>query len=170
MKHLFKGAIAALLSLAFTSTVLAQDKIQNPITWKFTQTQVNDSEFVLTMHATIQKDWHIYTEKLDTSAIQMPTAFTYIAAAKDYTLNGATIELGKVTTVVDTNPKEIETYFLDSVTYKQTIIAHNRAGFTIKANVYYQTCNLGMCLPPKQVDFRLLYLRLQSRPATTGTY
>ncbi|HTA82586.1 MAG TPA: cytochrome c biogenesis protein CcdA [Bacteroidia bacterium] len=152
MRHLLKGALAILLSVAFTNSVKAQGKIQNPITWTTTATQLNDSEFVLVMHAAIQKDWHIYAQKLDTSAVQVPTAFTYVASA-DYKTTGATEEIGKVINVTDTSPREIETYFTDSVTYKQKITVQNKAGFMLKANVYYQTCNLGMCLPPKQVDF-----------------
>jgi cytochrome c biogenesis protein CcdA len=152
MRHLLKGALAILLSVAFINSVKAQGKIQNPITWTTTATQLNDSEFVLVMHAAIQKDWHIYAQKLDTSAVQVPTAFTYVASA-DYKTTGATEEIGKVINVTDTNPREIETYFTDSVTYKQKIVVHNKTGFMLKANVYYQTCNLGMCLPPKQVDF-----------------
>ncbi len=167
MKHLLIGAIALVLSVVSAIHVAAQNKIQNPVTWKYTQAAVNDSEIILELHATLQKGWHIYTEKLDSSAIQNPTTFTY-AQSKDYVLNGLTEEDGKVITVVDTSPREIETYFQDSVTYRQKVTLFNMKGFAIKGNVYYQVCNEGSCLPPKQVDFSFTILPVEKPVKHSG--
>jgi thiol:disulfide interchange protein len=153
MKHLLRAVSPALFFLFFAPALRAQEKMPNPVTWKFTQEKLNDSEYVLNIEATIQKGWHIYSQHLDTTAIQNPTALTFTLTA-DFIKDGPTEEDGKLITVKDTAPKEIETYYLNTVTFKQKIIIRNHtAGFTVKGNVYYQTCNDGACLPPKQVDF-----------------
>ncbi len=130
----------------------AQSQMHFPVSWKFSQKAINDSEYIITMHATIEKGWHVYSQHLDTSAIQNPTVFTFTPSA-DYNLNGSAQEDGKLITVKDTQPKEIESFFEDSVTFIQKISAHGAAGFILRGNVFYQVCNQGECLPPKRTDF-----------------
>jgi thiol:disulfide interchange protein DsbD len=152
MKKLWRLAFLALSVIGFNDIAQAQGQIADPITWKFSQTQLNDSEYVLNLQATIQKGWHLYSQHLDPSAIQNPTALTYAPSA-DYALDSGTAEDGKLMVVHDTVPKEIESFYENTVTFKQKIKVHNAKGFKVKGNVYYQTCNMGSCLPPKQVDF-----------------
>ena len=158
MKVMIRAALAALF-LIYSGSAFAQFgvggtfKVPEHVKWSFTTEQVNDSEFVLVSHAKIDKGWHIYTEKLDPSAVQIPTAFTYYDSNKYFSPVDSTIEVGKVITQIDTSPKETETYFYDSVNYRQRIVAHNVKGFTIKGNVYFETCDTVNCMPPKQVDF-----------------
>jgi len=168
MKQFWRGACVALSILFFTTCAIGQGKMADPVSWTFSQAPVNDSEYVLSLHATIQKGWHIYTQKLDPSAIQNPTAFTFTPSF-NYSLNGPTVEEGKVVTVKDTNPKEIETYFENEVNYKQKITIHNSKGFTISGNVYFQTCNDGACLPPKQVDFAFQMPAATNATANAGS-
>jgi len=157
MKNFLRVAIA-ILFFVFSIDANAQFgnggtfKVPEPVKWTFSTEQLNDSEFVLVSHAKIDKDWHVYTQKLDPRAIQNPTAFTY-TVTKDFILDDSTKEVGKIITVEDSNPKETETFFLDSVNYRQKIIIRNFKGFIVKGNVYFQTCNSSMCMPPKQVDF-----------------
>ncbi len=132
--------------------VSAQGQMHFPLTWKFTQSAVNDSEYSLKMQAVIDKGWHIYSQHLDTSAIQNPTTVSFITSP-DYKLTGATGESGKMITVKDTQPKEIESFYEDSVTFVQTVTVHNPGGLTIKGNVFFQVCNQGACLPPRKAEF-----------------
>jgi thiol:disulfide interchange protein DsbD len=152
MRHATRHVWALLLLIFPFYKATAQEQISNPVTWKFTTTQVNDSQYILNCTATIQKGWHVYSQHLDPSAIQNPTALTY-TPSKDYSVVGNTDEDGKLITVHDTAPKEIETYYESTITFKQKVNIHNPKGCSIKGNVYFQTCNEGMCLPPKQVDF-----------------
>jgi thiol:disulfide interchange protein len=139
-------------------TIGASAQVLNPITWKFSQKSLNDSEFVLTMQANIPNGWHIFSQFEKSST---PTAFDFAHSA-DYTSIDS-VQEEKPVTRYEPSVKDTARFFLHQAVFTRTIAVHNHNPFTIKGNVYYQTCNDSMCLPPKQVDFSF------SIPATTAS-
>jgi thiol:disulfide interchange protein len=150
MKYLCRIISAAILIIFFVLSPKAQ--IVNPISWKFSQKQVNDSVYTLTMVATIQSGWHLYSQHIPDS-ITIPTAFTF-TPAPDYTLDGKTEEGTPVTKYEKTFSTTLK-YFLNTASFSQNIRARSKNGFALKGNVYFITCNDSMCLPPKQVNFSI---------------
>jgi len=142
-------------------------KIPEHVKWTFSTEQVNDSEFVLISHAKMDKGWHVYTQKLDPRAVQIPTLFTY-SVTKDFVLNDSTKEVGNVITKEDNDPKETETYFLDSVNYRQRITIRNFKGFTVKGNVSYQTCDTVSCMNPPAVNFSFTIPSVKKTESKSG--
>lgn len=161
-----KSIILLFIFVASFFKLYSQGQMRFPVAWKFSQSAINDSEYALKMHATIDKGWHIYSQHLDTSAIQNPTALTF-TSSPDYGLNGAAEEIGKLMVVKDTQPKEIESFFEDSVTFSQKIIVHAGAGLIVHGNVFYQVCNQGACLPPRKTDFTFT---IPARPVPQKSY
>ena len=70
MKHVILFLLFIILSLCGFS------QIQNPVKWKFSKEQTTDREAVLIFQATIDKEWHIYSQFTPDGG-PFPTAFTF---------------------------------------------------------------------------------------------
>lgn len=163
MKNRCRNISTALFLFFLAFSLKAQ--VYNPIAWKFTQTKVNDSEYTLTMQATIEKGWHLYSQTTPDS-ITIPTAFTF-KPDPGYVLDGKTAEgepIKKFEKVFNTELK----YFENSATFTQNIRVRAKSSLTVKGNVYFITCNEGQCLPPKQVDFAILIPAPAPSAASSG--
>jgi len=148
MVHIFrKGWIGLFLFLVYTASA----QVYNPLSWKFSQKQISDSEYAVTLHVDIQKGWHVYGQHSDSNG-PIPMSFTY-TAAPDYKLEGKTIDLDSSITKYDSTFKLVVKYFFNQADVTQKIVVHSPNGFTLKGNVYCQVCNESMCLPPKAFDF-----------------
>jgi len=130
----------------------ASAQVYDPVSWKFSQKQISDSEYAITIHATIQTGWHTYSQHTDSNG-PIPMAFTF-TPAPDYRVEGKTDEDSCITKY-DSTFKLVVKYFLKEANFTQKIAVHSPKGFTLKGNVYFQVCNESMCLPPKQYDFTI---------------
>lgn len=146
-----KKSTIGFVLLALSYTVSAQ--VYNPLTWKFSQKSLNDSEYLLTLHVDIQKGWHTYDQRSDSNG-PIPMAFTY-TGAPDYKLEGKTLDADSCITKYDSTFKLVVKYFYNQADFTQKIMVHSPKGFTLKGNVYCQVCNESMCLPPKAFDFAI---------------
>ena len=163
MYSLFNRILFAFLLLSGYS---AYSQILDPIKWTFSQKQISDSEFTITAHADIPKGWHIYSQYSDSNGAT-PMAFTY-TPSPDYKLEGKTVE-DTCITKYDSTFKCIVKYFIKPANFTQKIVVHNMKGFTIKGNVFFQSCNESMCLPPKTVDFDVPIPAPVSMPKSEGS-
>jgi len=143
-----RSVIVALLFLTYS----ASSQVYNPLKWKYSQKQISDSEYAVTIHVDIEKGWHTYSQYTDSNG-PTPMAFTY-TPAPDYKLEGKTMEDSCITKF-DSTFKVVVKYFVGQANFTQKIIVHSPKGFTLKGNVYCQVCNEGMCLPPKAFDFAI---------------
>ena len=48
----------------------------NPVSWSFSATKVADKTYEVKMAATMQTNWHLYSQKQPDDAIAIPTTFT----------------------------------------------------------------------------------------------
>jgi cytochrome c biogenesis protein CcdA/thioredoxin-related protein len=134
-------------------------QIYNPLTWKFSQKQISDSEYLLTLHVDIQKGWHTFSQHTDSNG-PVPMSFTY-SLAPDCRLEGKTDE-GTCITKFDSTFKLTVKYFINEADFTQKIVVHSPNSFILKGSVFCQVCNESMCLPPKSFDFTITI------PATTS--
>lgn len=130
----------------------ASAQVYNPLAWKFSQKQISDSEYLITLHVDIQKGWHTYSQHTDSNG-PIPMVFTY-APAPDFKVEGKTGEDSCITKY-DSTFKVIVKYFLNQANFTQKIVVNSPNGFILKGNVYCQVCNESMCLPPKAFDFAI---------------
>lgn len=139
------------LFLFFAYTVSAQ--VYHPLSWTFSQKQISDSEYLVTLHVDIQKGWHTYDQRSDSNG-PIPMAFAY-TPSPDYMPEGKTKDDDSCITKYDSTFKLVVKYFLNQASFSQKIVVRNTKGFTLKGNVYCQVCNESMCLPPKATDFSI---------------
>ena len=110
----------------------------NPVSWSFSATKVADKTYEVKMAATMQTNWHLYSQKQPDDAIAIPTTFTF-SPNPLFKLDDNIKEIGKMevmkdpTLGVSANQYSVKTSF--------------------NGSVEYQTCDDKKCLPPKTVNF-----------------
>jgi hypothetical protein len=150
MHLLIKRSFACLfLFLAFTANAQLADPLK---WWSTSQKQINDSEYSNIIHCEIPKLWHTYSQYTDSMG-PIATVFTY-TPSPEYRLEGKTEEATCISEY-DSSFKCTVKYFIKPVDFTQKIVVHAHQGFNLKGNVYFQSCNNGQCLAPKEYDFSI---------------
>ncbi len=135
---------------AFT---FSQAQILDPVKWKTSIEQKSDTEFVLKFDATIQKDWHIFSQFTPEGG-SLPSVFIYENAKGNYQLIGKTTE-SKYKVKFEEAFGVDEYIFEGSAQFSQKIKVINPNLKSIKVEVEYQAC-LEQCIQQFKVfEFQL---------------
>lgn len=129
--------------LAFSS--FAQDKIS--WTGEF---DAKNNKAILT--ANLAEGWHLYSQNLDESA--GPVATRFELTPNDKIRVSSLIQEPKPILAYDANFEADVLYFEKSVSFEQqlTATAPTQAIYTVT----YMVCNLEMCLPPVDVEIKIM--------------
>jgi thiol:disulfide interchange protein DsbD len=119
-------------------TFFAQGQILNPVKWKTKSVQKSETEFELIMEATIENEWHMYSQFTPEGGA-LPTVFDFKNAKGNYTLVGKTKE-SQYKKVFNDIFEVDEYYFAKTAQFKQTIKVTNTKLKEIKVYVEYQAC------------------------------
>ena len=119
-------------------TFFAQGQILNPVKWKSKVVQKSDTEFELVMEATIENEWHMYSQYTPDGGA-LPTVFDYKNAKGNYTLVGKTKESAYKKVFNDIFEVD-EYYFAKTAQFKQLIKVTNTKLKEVKVYVEYQAC------------------------------
>lgn len=142
MKKLF------FLCLSTLSTLLSLAQ-QNPVTWTATYKSTSATEGEVVITATIEKNWHTYSQR-PTDAGPIPTTIKF-SAAKNYMLVGRTEESNAHEEFVKAFDAKIFV-FTGKAEFKQKVKLNTKTPTNIGLTVEYMCCNDQMCLPPKTID------------------
>lgn len=126
-------------------------QILKPVKWSYASKRINDTEVVVLIRATMEKGWHIYSQKVPENGPQ-PTSFLF-QPSKAYELMGETGEPQPITEFEKAFDMKLG-YFENAVVFQQRIklIEHSPA---VKGKVVYMACNDLQCLPPEEVAFSI---------------
>ena len=151
-----KKLLFALLSIfVFTNT---QAQILDPVKWKTSIEQKSDTEFLLKFDATIQEEWHFFSQFTPDGG-SLPTVFIYDGAKGNYQLVGKTTE-SKYKKVYSDVFGVDEYMFEGKAQFSQVVKLVNPALKSIKVEVEYQAC-LEQCIQQyKSFDFKLPALKI----------
>lgn len=144
-------AIAVLL-LGSMTCLQTKAQILKPVHWTYTAKKLNAGEAMLSIKATIDEDWHVYSQHIKDGG-PVKTSFTF-TPSPDYTLEGVTAEPKPIVKMEPVFSMEIG-YFAHSVTFQQKIKL-KRAQTTVTGKLEYMTCNDHQCLPPEDIDFSIV--------------
>ncbi|HOS16997.1 MAG TPA: cytochrome c biogenesis protein CcdA [Bacteroidales bacterium] len=117
-------------------------QISQPVKWSYTTKHIKDNVVEIQIKATVEKDWHLYSQ-FNTEGITQQTVFTYEPSAS-YQLTGKTSEppYKEFTDEFGT-----DRYFDKSpVVFKQRIKVLSEKDFDITASVDAQACIEGKCV------------------------
>lgn len=136
-----------ILLLAVCTSTFAQ--VHNPVKWSTSVKKISDKEAELVAIATIQKDWHLYSQEIPKGG-PIPTLFTFEGDAK-YLKKGNTKE--EAGHIVDDPVFEMKIKYFDTkATFTQRIRLKTTEKFVVKGAVEYMVCTGMNCLPPKEVE------------------
>jgi len=119
-------------------TFFAQGQIINPVKWKTKIVQKSETEFELVMDATIENEWHMYSQFTPENG-PLPTVFDYKNTKGNYTLVGKTKESAYKKVFNDIFEVD-EYYFAKTAQFKQMIKVTNTKLKEVKVYVEYQVC------------------------------
>jgi len=124
---------------------------QNPVKWDFEQKKISDTEYELDYKATIEKGWHLYSDKLPEGG---PIATSIKYNPKDgYVLSGILKADREPEKVFDKNFNINLEYFGNEVTFVQKVKLAVKAPVSISGSVEYMSCNDETCTPPTETEF-----------------
>ena len=126
----------ALIALIFGFFGNAQ--IINPVQWKTKVVQKSETEFELVMDATIENEWHMYSQFTPENG-PLPTVFDYKNAKGNFDLVGKTKESPYKKVYNDIFEVD-EYYFAKTAQFKQIIKVTNPKVKEVKVYVEYQVC------------------------------
>jgi len=124
-------------------------QMADPIRWSYVAKKTSKTEALVTVTATLDKGWHLYSQYVKTGGPQ-PTQFKY-ERSKGYDLIGNTIEPTPIVRLEPEFMMEVG-YFETSVTFQQKVKLKGKKA-TVKGVVKFMVCNDNQCLPPDEVKF-----------------
>lgn len=124
-------------------------QVHDPVKWKTSVTKISDTEYDLVATASIQGEWHLYSQSVPKDG-PVPTTFIF-EGNPNYLKKGNTKE-GAGHEIDDKIFNMRIKYFGKKADFKQRIKIKDKKAFTINAMVEFMVCNDTQCLPPKEVD------------------
>ena len=156
-----------LLSLILLVSFFGNAQIFDPVKWKTKIVQKSDTEYELVMDATIDNEWHMYSQYTPDDG-PLPSEFTYKDAKGNYTLVGKTIESPYKKVFNETFGVD-EYYFAKTAKFKQVVKVSNANLKEIKVNIYYQVCKEQCIQQDKDFIFKLPAIKVAEKVAITKT-
>jgi hypothetical protein len=145
----------SLLNVVFLMVIgLANAQIAKPIKWSYTSKKVADKEYLVTITATIQNGWHLYSQTQPANAVNMPTIIKFNANPL-VKLDGKIKEEGKLEFFEDKKLKLSANQYANKVLFVQKIKTKSSAKTNISGTIDFQTCDDKKCLPPATETFKI---------------
>ncbi|MEY4703273.1 MAG: hypothetical protein RIR96_1170 [Bacteroidota bacterium] len=144
--------ITLFFSLILLCSVAAMAQIENPVTWTFTAKKIAPKQYELHMTASIDGNWHLYSQNAGEGP--EPTSFQF---SKNPLVKwvGKPAEIGKMESMYDPNFKSTLRFYNKQVDFVQKVTLKSAASTSIKGVVTYMVCNDRRCLPPKDQAFTI---------------
>jgi Thiol:disulfide interchange protein len=137
--------------LLFICSVLGvQAEILKPVTWSFSNKQVSETEFELILTASIENNWHMYSQFIGDGG-PVATSFKF-TPSPDYELVGKVTETPKPKKVFEKVFAMDVAFFEKKAVFTQKVKLKSAAA-KIKGALTYMACDNSQCLPPEDIDF-----------------
>lgn len=128
-------------------------QILDPVKWSTSVEKISDSEYDLIVTATIEANWHLYSQNVPENG-PIPTTFSF-KKTQDFELIGKPSE-EKGHTVHDPVFDMKIKYFENKATFKQRIKVLSKNPLKIAGIVEFMVCDDSSCLPPTEIDLEFL--------------
>ncbi|MCX6273303.1 MAG: thioredoxin family protein [Bacteroidetes bacterium] len=158
------GKVTLLLLFCLVST-FSFAQILDPVKWTFTAVKVSGSEAELTFTAKIDKNWHLYSQKV-TEDGPVPTSF-HFETKKGVELIGKTEEPNVKAHFDKVFNADIK-YFDGKAVFKQKVRIVSDKSPMIKGFLEFMACDDTKCLVPKEEDFEFTFKGYTATAATTN--
>ncbi len=129
----------------------AQAQIVTPVKWAFNTKELTNDEAELQFTATIESTWHLYSQKLPETAIELPLVFEFVKSTKFKLIGGVIEPIGDKK--YDEEAKAEIKSFSGKAVFKQRIKKLSKEPFVIEGSLDGQACQEGKCVGTKS-DFK----------------
>jgi Disulphide bond corrector protein DsbC len=144
-----------LLSLAvLIAGIAANAQIQNPVTWSYSAKKIADKVYEVTIVATINSGWHLYSQIQPSDAIAIPTTIK-INNNPLIIKDGKIKEVGKLEKYKDKELGISANQYSQTVSFVQKVKLKGKVKTNVSGSIEFQTCDDKKCLPPKTVTFNV---------------
>ena len=134
------------LLICITNFAYGYAQIQTPVKWNRTVNYISDNEAELVFDATIQEDWHLYSQYQNGMAL--PLRFNFVADESNYKSLGDSklLEKPKYEEHYDEVFKETERYLKKKASFTYKIKLLTNKSFDISGSLDGQACIEGKCV------------------------
>lgn len=134
------------LLICMTNFAYGYAQIQTPVKWNRTVNYISDNEAELVFDATIQKDWHLYSQYQNGMAL--PLRFNFVADESNYKSLGDSklLEKPKYEEHYDEVFKETERYLKNKARFTYKVKLLTNKSFDISGSLDGQACIEGKCV------------------------
>ena len=139
-----------LLPLTLLTAVFAIAQ-ESPVQWSFHATKTADKTYDVTMLASVQSPWHIYSQTTPEGG-PVPTQITFNKNPL-LVFDGKAKESGKLITEYEEVFGVDEIYFDGKASFVQTVKLKANVKTNLSGKIKFMVCNDKQCLPPKEVPF-----------------
>ncbi len=148
MRSIVKYISVIILNLLLNSL---SAQILDPVSWEFRHEKISDNEVDLIFKATIENQWHLYSQDLPEGG-PIPTSFSFDESTA-YKREGSVEEISKVEVKYDPSfNMDLKMYSREAI-FKQKIIIESTEDFILSGRLEYMSCDDVRCLPPKEKEF-----------------
>lgn len=145
-----KGIFYALVILFSVNKSTAQ--APNPVQWAYSAKKIADKTYEIHLTASIQTNWHLYSQTQPADAIVEPTEIKFnknpLVIFESYVK-----EVGKMQLFKDEKLKIAANQYSSQVDFVQVVKLKANVKTNVVGSVQFQTCDDKKCLPPKKIDF-----------------
>ena len=128
-------------------------EIYDPVEWSFAVAKISEGMFDVSMEATIEEGWHIYSQVLESNEGPVATSFSFDPV--DGVEFKGPVKEGTPIVHYDANFMMNLSYYETTARFVQPIAVEGNALPSINGTLQYMVCNDEMCLPPRDVKFRV---------------
>jgi len=143
-----KKVVLSFLLLCCVLSLSAE--IQKPVTWSFSNKQVSENEFDLILTASIDNNWHIYSQFIGTGG-PVPTSFVF-KPSTGYVLVGKVREKPRPNKIFEKVFDMEVTFFEKKAVFTQKVKLKVPTA-KIQGSLTFMVCDDSQCLPPEDIDF-----------------
>lgn len=131
-------------------------QILDPVDWEVTVERQEGNSYTILMKATMDKGWHIYSQKQfgEEELGPIPTEFSFNNSEATFTLIGPTIE-PEIEPIFDPVFELDVVFFEDEALFKQPIEVFDDKNLKIIVEIFYSVCDDKQCLAPDLKTFEV---------------
>lgn len=129
----------------------AMAQLINPVKWSFDHKKIADNRYELYFDATIEKDWHLYSDKLSEGG-PIATSVHFENESEFVVVDDFSPTSSPIKVFDPTFNMELE-YFGNEVRFVMVVEADAEQITHLSGYVEYMSCNDETCTPPAETDF-----------------
>lgn len=133
---------------------VAYSQSDTKVKWKYEAVKKTGWQYEILLTATIEKGWHLYSQKQSADAIALPTTIR-IGNNPFIQLKGSAKESGKLFDQLDAATRTRARYYADQVVFAQLVELKKPVKTALTGEIEFMVCDDKQCLPPATVNFSL---------------